>query len=162
MGKLNDVNTTDILSAIRLGCRTMCSVFNADDDDIPFFGSRVRPEARLSFSAAHAESHVPGRHLNALLNAEAAAAVELDEECVDKHASAAFFSYSGALPLPLNRQQIDGPLVNFSPHNIREGFHALYPLAGFPAVPGPGSWPRRVLPPSSNTGIAKGGGIRPT
>ena len=102
MGKLSDVNTTDILSAIRLGCRTMCSVFNADDDDIPFFGSRVRPEARLSFSAAHAESHVPGRHLNALLNAVAAAAVELDEECIDKHASAAFFSYSGALPLPLN------------------------------------------------------------
>ena len=131
MGKLSDVNTTDIPGAIRLGCQAMCSVFNADDDDIPFFGSQVWPEARLSFSQAHSESHVPGRHLNALLNAEDAVGVELDEACVDKHARAAFFSYSGPLPLPLNREQIGGPLRHFMPHNIREGFHALYALAGF-------------------------------
>ena len=69
MPKLNDVNTTDIPAAIRLGCQTMQNVFNADDNNIPFFGSRVRPEAKLSFSWAHSEAHVPGRHLNALLNA---------------------------------------------------------------------------------------------
>ncbi|MBV7339816.1 hypothetical protein KFU94_68725 [Chloroflexi bacterium TSY] len=129
--QLNNVNTTDILDAIRLGCRTMCSVFNADDNHIPFFGSRVRPNAELSFSWAHSESHVPGRHLNALLNAEAAAGITLDEECIDHHARAAFFSYGGAVPLPLNRAAVDGPLVNFLPHNVREGFHALYALAHF-------------------------------
>ena len=48
----------------------MCSVFNADDGDIPFFGSCVWPEAELSFHAYHSEAHVPGRHLNALLMAE--------------------------------------------------------------------------------------------
>ena len=69
-GQLKDVNTTDISSAIRLGCRTMQSVFNADDRNIPFFSSSVRPHAELRFSSAHSESHVPGRHLNALLNAE--------------------------------------------------------------------------------------------
>lgn len=131
MGKLKDVNTKDIGSAVGMGCQTMCSVFNADDNDIPFFGSFVRPQAELKFSQVHSESHVPGRHLNALLNAEAALGVRLDEECIDKHRQAAFFSYSGAAPLPLNRDRIDGPLINFIPHNIREGFHALYPLVAY-------------------------------
>ena len=131
MTRLNDVNTTDIRDAIRLGCRTMCNVFNADDNDIPFFGSSVRPEAELTFSSFNSEAHVPGRHLNALLNAEEAAGIVIDDECVDKLADAAFFSYSGPLPLPLNRDEIGGRLVNFRPHHLREGFHALFALANF-------------------------------
>ena len=131
MSRVKDVNTTDILDAIRLGCRTMSSVFNADDGNIPFFGSRVRPEAGLSFSSAHSEAHVPGRHLNALLNAEDAAGIRIDEDAVDRHAHAAFFSYSGPVALPINRREIGGPQVNFRPHNVREGFHALYALVCF-------------------------------
>ena len=128
MATLRDVNTIDIRAAIELGCRTMQSVFNADDHDVPFFRSTVLPDARLSFSSRHSESHVPGRHLNALLNAEDAAAIRIDEAAVEKHARAAFFSYGGALPLPLNRETIGGPLINFHAHNVREGFHALYAL----------------------------------
>lgn len=131
MTKLTNLNTTDIAAAICLGCQTMQNVFNADDNDIPFFRSRVRPDAFLSFNWMHSESHVPGRHLNALLNAEDAAQVVLDEDAVEKHANAAFFSYSGAVPLPLNRQEIGGSLVNFMTHNVREGFHALYALTRF-------------------------------
>ena len=51
-GQLKDVNTTDVKDAIRFACQTMQSVFNADDNNIPFFGSRVRPEAYLGFSSA--------------------------------------------------------------------------------------------------------------
>ncbi len=131
VAKLNNVNTTDIREAIRLGCRTMCSVFNEADNDIPFFSSSVRPAAGLGFSSAHSEAHVPGRHLNALLNAEDATGIQIDETCIEKHARAAFFSYSGTLPLPLNRDTIGGKLVNFIPHNIREGFHALYALVKY-------------------------------
>lgn len=131
MTKLNQINTTDIRAAITLGCRTMQSVFNADDNDIPFFGSQVRPETWLKFSWAHSEAHVPGRHLNALLNAEDALGLTIDEDAVEKHARATFFSYGGAVPLPLNRQELGGPLVNFMAHNVREGFHALYALAQF-------------------------------
>ena len=109
----------------------MQSVLNADDDGVPFFGSRVRPEAVLSFSAHHSESHVPGRHLNALLNAEDAIGAEIDEEAVEAHRRAAFLSYSGAAPMPLNRDGIGGELVNFCPHNLREGFHALYALVKY-------------------------------
>jgi hypothetical protein len=131
MARLKNVNTTSIVEGIRLGCRTMCSVFNADDQDIPFFSSLVYPEARLAFASGVSEAHVPGRHLNALLNAEDAAGILLDEDCIEKHARAAFFSYSGPVALPLNRDRIGGPLYHFIPHNIREGFHALYALVKY-------------------------------
>jgi hypothetical protein len=130
-GQLKDVNTTDIEDAIRLGCHTMQNVFNADDRDIPFFGSSVRPYADLRFSGAHSESHIPGRHLNALLNAEDAIGISLDESAVRKHAEAAYFSFSGSLPVPLNRERLDGPLVYYRTHNLREGMHALYALVKY-------------------------------
>lgn len=131
MGGLADVNTTDLKGAIELGCRTMGSVFDADDEAVPFFASRVWPEAYLGFSWAHSEAHVPGRHLNALLSAEDAAGIELDEDVVAKHARAAFLSYGGPVALPLNRQVKGGPLVNVLIHNVREGFHALYALVAY-------------------------------
>lgn len=129
--RVANVDTRDIRSAILLGCGTMQNIFNADDNQIPFFTSTVRPQACLSFHTCHCESHVPGRHLNALLNAEDAAGIKLDESAVERHRQAAFFSYSGVVPLPLNRQTMGGPLVNFSPHNLREGFHALYALVKY-------------------------------
>ncbi len=69
MSTLEQVNTTDIADAIRLGCRTMQSVFNADDGAVPFFRSTERPETSLSNSAVHSEAHEPCRHLNAVLEA---------------------------------------------------------------------------------------------
>ncbi len=131
MPGLRDVNTTSIAAAITLGCRTMGRVFNADDNDIPFFASQVRPNPRLAFSPVHSEAHIPGRHLNALLNAEEVLGVAIPEETIDKHARAALFSYHGPVPLPLNRQEVGGPLCNFCPHNVREGFHALYALVKY-------------------------------
>ena len=105
----------------------MSSVFNADKNEIPFFSSQACPEVFLGFREHYSEAHVPGRHLNA----QDAAGIDIDESAVEKHARAAFFSYSGPLPLPLNRQVAAGPLVNLGPHNIREGFHALYALAKY-------------------------------
>ena len=109
----------------------MSSVFNADDNDIPFFASEVLPNPQLSFSSVHGESHVPGRHLNALLTAEDVIGIKIDEEVIEKHSNAAFFSYSGSAPLPLNRDDLTGPLINFNEHNIREGFHALFALVKY-------------------------------
>lgn len=129
--KVADVNATDIRDAIALGCGTMSGVFNADDNDIPFFGSSVRPHAGFGFHPMFSEAHIPGRHLNALLNAENAAGIRIAEAVVEKHSRAAFFSYSGPVALPLNRETMGGKLVNFAPHNLREGFHALYALVAF-------------------------------
>lgn len=131
MTKLQSVNTTDIPTAIRLGCTTMGNVFNADDHDVPYFRSVVYPEARLSFSASFSDAHVPGRHLNALLTAEAVLGVAVPDEVIANHARAAFFSYSGPVALPLNRDAVGGRLRRFLPHNIREGFHALYALTRY-------------------------------
>jgi hypothetical protein len=130
-GQLQDVNTTDIADAIRLGCQTMQNIFDADDNDIPFFSSSVRPTAELRFSGAHSESHIPGRHLNALLNAEDVLGLSLDQSAIEKHAQAAFFSFSGPIPVPLNRERKDGPLVYYRTHNLREGMHALYALVKY-------------------------------
>ncbi|MBT4980975.1 MAG: hypothetical protein HOM86_26895 [Gemmatimonadetes bacterium] len=131
MAKLDEVNDRDIAAAIRLGCRTMQNVFNADDDGVPFFRSLIEPETLLAHSEYHSESHVPGRHLNALLNAEDVLGISLDEQAVDNHRRATLLSYSGPVALPMNRHEVGGPLVNFCPHNLREGFHALYALAKY-------------------------------
>lgn len=126
MAKLRDVNTTDIIDAIRLGCRTMSSIFDGDDHDIPYWRANARPNA---FFGICQEDHVPGRHLNALLNAEDAAGIELDEDAIDKHKRAAFLSFSGPLALPMRR--IDGKPIQFCPHHMREGLHALYALVKY-------------------------------
>ena len=131
MYSVKEVNDNSIRAAIELGCRTMQRVFNADDSGIPFFGSSVWPDASLSFSAHHSEAHIPGRHLNALLTAQDALGIDVDEASIDAHTKAAFFSYSGPVALPLNRAELDGPLRNFLTHNIREGFHALYALVRY-------------------------------
>ena len=131
MVQLRDVNTTDIGDAIRLGCQAMSRAFNADDADIPYGGAQVRPEAFLSGSM---EGHMPGRLLNAMLAAEDAMGLDLDEEVIDKHTRAAFFSYSRA-PLPLQRigqhTNGEGDPIELQEHNLREGFHALYALTAF-------------------------------
>ena len=131
MPKLNDVNTNDIAAAIRLGCRTMHNVFDADDGGVPFFSSLIEPETLLAFNAVHSEAHVPGRHLNALLSAEDAIGAAVDEAAIGNHRRAAFFSYSGPVALPLNRETKEGVPINFCAHNLREGFHALYALVRF-------------------------------
>ena len=133
MAQLQDVNTTDILAAIRLGCDTMCRLFNADDNDIPFFDIQALPNPQMSFTWAETEAHVPGRFLNALLAAEDAAGIAVAAADVEKLTDAALFAFSGPIPLPLNRQEQGGPLQNFLPHHIREGFHALCALAKFRA-----------------------------
>ena len=128
MGKVGNINTTSIRDAIRLGCHTIGNVLNADDNYFPFFGSVVRPDVRLGWGL---ESDIPGRHLDALLNAEDAAGVPVDEDVVEKEASALFFSYTGPVSLPLHRDKIDGPLFYLSPHMPRQSMHGLCALVKY-------------------------------
>lgn len=129
MGHLDDVNATDLLDAIRLGCRAMAAVFDADDPrGVAFFDAVALPEPRLAFSDVHSEAHVPGRHLNGLLAAEGLAGIAIDEDAVRRHRAALLFSYSGDMPLPMNRARPDGPLEHFCQHNVREGLHGLAAL----------------------------------
>lgn len=130
MTPIGDVNSTHLVDAIRLGCEAMGRVFDeADPHGVAFFDAVAWPEPRLSFSDVHSEAHVPGRHLNGLLAAEALAGVAVDPIVVGRHRAALFFSFSGDVPLPLNRARIDGPLERFCQHNVREGLHGLAALA---------------------------------
>jgi hypothetical protein len=131
MTQLAHVNTTDLRAAIALGCRTMQNTFDADDNFVPFFNSTVAPYTALSFSPDLSEVHVPGRHLNALLYAEAAAGVAVDPAAITHHRRALLLSFSGPLRLPCNRQVQSGPVVNFSPVNLREALHGLYALVRY-------------------------------
>ena len=106
MAKLGNVNTTNICAAIELGCHAIGNVLNADDNHIPFFTSEVRPDVYLGWGL---ESDIPGRHLDALLNAEDATGVPADEDILENETNALFFSYTGPVALPLHRDKIDGP-----------------------------------------------------
>src|SRR3954466_9287331 len=121
MATLADVNSTDLLGAIRVGCEAMGRVFDAGDPhDVAFFDAVAWPDPRLSFSDVHSEAHVPGRHVNGLLAAEGLAGVAADPAVIARDRAALLFSFSGDVPLPLNRARIDGPLEHFCQHNVRE------------------------------------------
>jgi hypothetical protein len=128
MVQMTDVNTTDIVDAIRLGCQSMAQVFNPEDGDLPYFRVIAHPEAYLDMPMP---DHVPGRHINALLNAAEVAGIEVEEDVIDKHAAANYLSFGGPVALSLGREDCKGPLKTFSAHHIREAFHALYPLVQY-------------------------------
>ena len=98
-GRLKDVNTTNLAAAIQLGCETMQRVFNPQDQGRPYMIAQARPDAQLDDSVTWG-GHVPGRHLNALLSAEDALGVQLDEQAIDKHRRAALYSYCCSITRP--------------------------------------------------------------
>ena len=126
--KLEDVNTTDILDAIRLACQAMCGVYYTDAGGAPLFRASAPPDGGLALSSV---SHIPGRHLNGLLNAQDAAGIDIDEDCIEEHTRAALLSYNGAVPLPMSHRAEDAPPSHLTIHDIREGFHALYALVKY-------------------------------
>ena len=98
---LRDVNHSDLRGAAELALKTMSSVINPEDG-VPYFAAMAWPTAEMAFSRYHSESHVPGRHLNAMFRAKRAG-LAIPQETVEQDAAAARFSFSGAVPLPLNR-----------------------------------------------------------
>ena len=131
--KLADVNTSNIRAAVELGCQSMGRIFNEDDAQVgaPLFWINLRPGVGTGFSDAFTDAQVPGKSLLGLLAAEKVLGVRINPAVIDRYARVAFFSYGGAVPFPLNRDAIDGKLVNFFPVNIAHGFHALYALSAF-------------------------------
>ena len=137
MTRVSNVNSRDIRDAVELACRCMCLCLAPDDRDIPYWRAIARPEAYLGMPQEHEQ---PGRCLPPLLMAESYLGLEIDEDCVDKLARAAFMSYGdGPLPLPLSRKKDDNFEVadkDSSPitmmvHNNREGMYALWSLTKF-------------------------------
>ena len=126
--RVGNVNTTDMRSAIELGTRAMARCFNADDDDRPFLYSRLWPDGWFGFSPWHGAVQIGGRHLEAMLRAAAVTGTPPDDDAIEKHTRASFFSFGGPIPLPCNRRELGGQLVEIDEHGIREGFLALNAL----------------------------------
>ena len=127
------VNTTDLQLAIREGRNPMESFFDPDHDNLPYFSHVASgPDPGVSHSASYSMAQVPGRWLNALLNAEDALGIEVDENVVDDLAKWTYKAFEGAMGLS---QTLD--LETFEPvaasdlHNLRETTHALYALVKY-------------------------------
>ena len=128
--RVANVNTTSIPAAVELACRAMGQVFNPADNGYPYMYTRIWPDGWLGFSPYHGAVQLAGRHLDALLAAEDALGVELDEDVIARHTEAAFFSLSAG-PLPCNHSTPGGALTSVDEHSIREAVHGLYALARF-------------------------------
>ena len=130
--RVGNVNTTSIPAAVALACRAMGQVFNPADNGYPYMYTRIWPDGWLGFSPYHGAIQLSGRHLDALLTAEDALGVALDEDVIARHTDASFFSL-GAGPLPCNHDTPGGPLTSVDEHSIREAAHGLHALARFRA-----------------------------
>lgn len=128
--RVANVNTTSIPAAVELACRAMGQVFNPADNGYPYMYTRIWPDGWLGFSPYHGAVQLAGRHLDALLAAEDALGVELDENVIAQHTEASFFSLSAG-PLPCNHDTPGGPLTSVDEHSIREAIHGLHALARY-------------------------------
>lgn len=128
--RIANVNTTSIPAAVELACRAMGHVFNPADSGYPYMYTRIWPDGWLGFSPYHGAIQLSGRHLDALLTAEDALGVELDEDVITQHTEGAFFSLSTG-PLPCNHSAPGGPLTSVDEHSIREAVHGLHALARY-------------------------------
>src|SRR5690606_4917158 len=64
-------NSTDLGLAIREGCNPMQQMLDNDHDNLPYFGNVMSGDDPRNFHYYNFSlGHIPGRWLNALLNAE--------------------------------------------------------------------------------------------
>jgi hypothetical protein len=131
--RLSNVNTTDLELAIRDGCLPMQLLFDPEHEGLPYFGNLMSGENPLNYHHSNFSiSHVPGRWLNALLNAEDVLNISLKQEALANLTKWAKLCNSHPMGLS---QSID--LETFQPipvsdfHNLRESTHALYALAKY-------------------------------
>jgi hypothetical protein len=129
--KLRDVNPTSLTDAITLGCHAIGNAFDASDNDTPYFLAFARPRPFFGFSRLFSDANVPGVKLLGLLNAERALGTPIGEEAFEKLRKTVYFSLSGPVGLPLNRETKSGPLVNFGAFNLHAALGALNALIAF-------------------------------
>lgn len=128
-----EVNSSDVLLAIKEGCNPMRRQFDPDHGHLPYFenvlsGSDPGNFHHMSFSM----SHVPGRWLDALLNAQDVAAVDVPDEVIGYLRKWALKSVDNPMALPalLDLQTFE-PLPICDLHNLRDVSHALVALVRY-------------------------------
>lgn len=126
--------SVDIASAIREGIYPMIVHYDWTHDGLPFFGNHVGQEGLINtHHSSYSMSHVPGRWLNALLNAQQVLSLEIDEKCIRalrRWTYRSYESFSIGFPVGLNLKTFM-PEAALDLHNLRESMHALYALVAF-------------------------------
>lgn len=127
------MNDTDLELAIREGCRPMQHLFDPEHDRMPYFSNVMSgDDPRNGHHASFSMSHIPGRWLNALLNAEDCVGITVDEKAIESLADWTYRAFEH--PMGLSRT-LD--MNSFTPvptsdfHNLRETTHALYALGKY-------------------------------
>ncbi len=133
------INDTDLYGAIAQGLHPMQRLFDPKHDRLPFFGNLMAGGDFFGnrLHPAYSISHVPGRWLNALLNAQDAAGLPVDEEAIDTLRRWAYESVeTNGLGLPCcidleSRGGMPAKTKECDLHNLREAMHACYALAAY-------------------------------
>jgi hypothetical protein len=127
------INATDLDLAIREGCNPMQQLLDPEHDNLPYFSNVMSgDDPHNGHHESFSLSHIPGRWLNALLNAEETLGVELDEHVISELQRWTYASYSHPMGLAQMLDLQTFQLVAIADfHNLRESMHALYALVKF-------------------------------
>lgn len=129
------VNDSDILLAIREGLRPIQFFYDKEHGNLPYFGNVMAGGDYFGnkLHTSYSLSHIPGRWLNALLNAEDVLGKEIDESIVDilKNWAYASVEESGiGLPACIDLDTLT-ITKQYDLHNLREAMHAYYALVKY-------------------------------
>lgn len=128
------VNQRNLEWAIRQAVQPMQTFFDPAKEMLPFFHNLMIGEAKIGngHHESFSMSHVPGRWLNALLHAEDAVGIHLEEDKIEILQMWVYRSVSdkSIFPLCLSLDTMNPkPYVDL--HNLREVMHALTALYRF-------------------------------
>lgn len=132
--KTVEVNRRDIRKAIELGVGPMTCFYDEAHEGLPFFGNLVtEPGFGNSHHPSFSMSHIPGRWLNALLNAEDVTSIPADEQAIERLRKWAYRSLESVnIGFPACIDVATACIVPETDlHNLREVMHALYALCAF-------------------------------
>ena len=126
-------NTTDLEAAIREGCNPMHKVLDPDHGYLPYFGNVMSgDDPGNAHHVNYSLSHVPGRWLNALLNAEDAVGVKPDEKVIRILQDWTYKSFAHSMGLSQSMDLNTFQIIRVSNlHNLRESTLAMYALAKY-------------------------------
>lgn len=130
---LEEVNFTDVAGAIRLALGPMQHWFDWEHGGLPFFGNTMSgPTPGNTHHTSFSMSHIPGRWLGALLNAEDVLGEKVDEAAVAnlRHWLVRSLDNRMGLPACLNLSSFEAIPVS-DLHNLREVMHGLSALCLF-------------------------------
>ncbi|MEG0494357.1 MAG: hypothetical protein RR696_14275, partial [Clostridia bacterium] len=128
------VNKRNLTVAIKEGLRPMTCFFDSEHNDLPFFGNSM---TQANFGNSHHSSfsmaHIPGRWLNALLNAENVLQQPANESAINKLQAWVYRSLEltdMGFPACIDIKTL-APIRETDLHNLREVMHALYSLVAY-------------------------------